>query len=62
MTYEYRVIDTGTRAGLEVEINKRAKEGWEVVSAYYDAKWFSVWGPFARRHVVILRRAIQKTA
>jgi hypothetical protein len=57
--YEYRVIDTGTRAGLEVEINKRAKEGWEVVTAYYDVKVFGLLWVFGRRHVVVLRKAIQ---
>jgi len=59
MMYEYRVIDTGTRAGLEVEINKRAKEGWEPIAAYYDVKWFGLLGPFGRRHVVILRKVKQ---
>ena len=54
--YEYRVIDVGTRAGFEVELNKRAKEGWELVAAYYDTKWFSLLGPFGRRHVMVLKR------
>ena len=59
--YEYRVMDMGTRAGVQVEINKRAEEGWEPILAYYDVKWFGLLGPMGRRHVVIFRRQKQQS-
>ena len=54
--FEYHVMGAATIAGFQAEINKRASEGWELFTAYYDVKWLGWFGPIGRRHVAIFRR------
>jgi hypothetical protein len=54
--YEYRVMGAGSIEGVERELNKRASEGWEPIEGWQETKWFGRFGPFLRRHVIVLRR------
>jgi hypothetical protein len=53
--FEYFVAGPNTLVGMEVELSKRAAEGWELVEAYQETSgWFWFFG---RRHILIFRRA-----
>ena len=53
--FEYHVMGANGMKGIQSEADKRARDGWELVTAYQETSGGFLF--FAgRRHVVIFRR------
>jgi hypothetical protein len=56
--YEYHVMGANTLQGVQKEIERRTREGWELYIAYQETSG-GFFGFFGRRHVLIFRRPRQ---
>lgn len=50
-TFEYHIMGAHGTGGVQAEMDKRAKGGWEPIIAYQEVE-------AGKRHVVIFRRPI----
>jgi hypothetical protein len=48
--FEYHIMGARTMQGIQEEMAKRAKDGWEPIIAYQEVE-------AGKRHVMIFRRA-----
>lgn len=51
--FEYHIMGAKSMGGVQDEMNKRAKEGWEPIIAYQEVE-------AGKRHVVIFRRPVAR--